>query len=189
VTRAPERIETERLLLRRPARNDVLGIFARYASDLEVTRYLSWPRHRTVDDTLMFIDFSDSEWLRDGCGPYLVISRLTGTVLGSTGLSLDTPHIAQTGYVFARDAWGRGYATESLTAMVGLARAQALTRLYALCHADHHASAHVLEKCGFTLEARRHKSQVFPNLTPEKQDVLSYAIELSASQAVTPPMT
>lgn len=174
--RAPDRIETERLLLRRPTRNDVLGIFARYASDPEVTRYLAWPRHQTVHDTLMFLDFSDSEWLRDGCGPYLVVSRVSGALLGSTGLALDTPAVAQTGYVFARDAWGRGYATESLKAMVELARGRRLTRLYAQCHVDHQPSAHVLEKCGFALEGRRQKSQLFPNLSPQKQDVLTYAI-------------
>jgi RimJ/RimL family protein N-acetyltransferase len=96
--------------------------------------------------------------------------------MGSTGLSLDTPQIAQTGYVFARDAWGRGYATESLHAMVSLARDRRLTRLYAVCHADHRPSAHVLEKCGFTRERRFRRSHVFPNLGPQKRDVLAYAI-------------
>lgn len=174
--RAAERIETKRLLLRRPTRDDVPDIFSRYASDPEVTAYLSWPRHTSVDDSLEFLEFSDNEWLRRGCGPYLICSRPAGTLLGSTGLSLDSDDVAQTGYVLARDAWGRGYATESLRAMIDLARSLALRRLYAVCHADHHASAHVLEKCGFTSEGRLPRAVVFPNLGPEKQDVLSYAI-------------
>ena len=38
--RQPERVETERLVLRRPRADDAEAIFERYASDPEVTRYL-----------------------------------------------------------------------------------------------------------------------------------------------------
>jgi RimJ/RimL family protein N-acetyltransferase len=171
---APEAIATARLLLRRPTRRDARDIFARYASDPEVTRYLAWPRHRTLDETAMFLDFSDREWRRHGCGPYLVFSNASTTLLGSTGLTLEGDQ-AQTGYVFARDAWGHGYATESLQAMVALAAAQGLERVYALCHVDHRASAHVLEKCGFVLEGDRDELYVFPNISSLPQGVRTYA--------------
>ena len=124
---------------------------------------------------MMFLHFSDGEWRLHGYGPYLVWSKSTALLLGSTGLTLEPSRVAQTGYVFARDAWGRGYATESLHAMVDLANAQALRRLYAMCHVDHRASAHVLEKCGFVLEPGRRESHMFPNLSPVEQDVLTYA--------------
>jgi ribosomal-protein-alanine N-acetyltransferase len=45
-----ERIETERLVLRRPSADDGEAVFTRYASDPEVTRYVSWPRHRSLAD-------------------------------------------------------------------------------------------------------------------------------------------
>ena len=41
--KAPEILETSRLILRRPHVSDAAAIFERYASDSEVTRYLSWP--------------------------------------------------------------------------------------------------------------------------------------------------
>jgi ribosomal-protein-alanine N-acetyltransferase len=43
--RAPERLETARLILRRPRAADAPVIYERYASDPEVTRWLGWPRH------------------------------------------------------------------------------------------------------------------------------------------------
>jgi GNAT superfamily N-acetyltransferase len=55
-----------------------------------------------------------------------------------------------TGYVLAKDAWGQGYATEALGAMVDVARRINLRRIYALCHPQHQASWRVLEKCGFS---------------------------------------
>jgi RimJ/RimL family protein N-acetyltransferase len=170
-----DRLETERLLLRQPRLNDVQTIFDRYSSDPEVTRYLGWRRHGSLADTRAFVEFSTSHWTRWKTGPMLVISREDGTLLGSTGLMLDSEQRAQTGYVFARDAWGQGYATESLQAITGLAHALGLTSVYALCHPDHRASWRVLEKCGFTRDGVAKDTFVFPNLSPEPITPLSYS--------------
>src|SRR5215217_6586942 len=141
-----ERLETERLILRRPRRKDAQAIFDRYASDAQVAHYLSWRRHHSIEDSEIFVGFSDGEWSRWGYGPYLVFSRSDGSLLGSTGLAFEARDLASTGYVFARDAWGHGYATESLRTMIALARVCGLGRLYAVCHVDHRASWRVMEK-------------------------------------------
>jgi RimJ/RimL family protein N-acetyltransferase len=167
--------ETSRLLLRPPLPEDARAMFERYASDSEVTRYLGWPRHTSVEDTKAFVGFSQSEWARSSTGPLLVFARDSGRLLGSSGLLLETPYRAQTGYVFARDAWGHGYATEALGAMVAMAAELTISRLYALCHTEHQASWHVLEKCGFTREGILHGHTVFPNLSTKPLDVFSYA--------------
>jgi len=168
-------LETERLVLRAPRLNDAQPIFERYASDPEVTRYLGWPRHTSLADTRAFVKFSTTVWSTWNAGPMLAISREDGTLLGSTGLSFEAPDVAQTGYVFAKDAWGRGYATEVLRAMTELATQRGVKRLYALCHPEHRASWHVLEKCGFAREAVLPRHSVFPNLSPDPADVVSYA--------------
>ena len=129
-------METARLVLCRPLRSDAAVIFERYASDPEVTRYLGWPRHRSVADTDTFLTFSDQEWQRWLAGPYLIRRRDDGQLLGGTGLGFETAEQAVTGYVLAQDAWGKGYATEALAAMVQLARKIGVMRLYALCHPD-----------------------------------------------------
>lgn len=81
-----------------------------------------------------------------------------------------------TGYVLARDAWGYGYATEALDAMVTVARELGVRRLYALCHLDNLASAHVLEKCGFIRESLLERHTEFPNLDSGRaEDCLCYS--------------
>lgn len=176
-TRGPERIQTARLELRRPAPGDCREIFDAYASDPEVTRYVGFPRHRSVDDTRAFLVFSDAEWAAWPAGPYLIHLRETGALVGGTGLKFETPQRAATGYVLARRAWGRGYATEALGAMVEVARACGVRRLYALCHHLHRASARVLEKGGFTLEGTLRRYGEFPNLSPgEPSDCLCFSM-------------
>jgi RimJ/RimL family protein N-acetyltransferase len=177
---APAVIHTARLVLRRPTAADAAGILARYASDPEVTRFLGWPRHTSIEDTRAFISFSDSEWDRWRCGPYLICAP-DGLLLGGTGLALETPWRAATGYVLARDAWGVGYATEALRTMVDLAPGLGLRRIHAWCHPAHAASRRVLEKCGFDLEGVLRHFAAYPNLGPGPMDTCSYARVLSDS--------
>lgn len=173
--KGPRTIETERLLLRKPTIHDAQAIFERYASDPVVTRYMSWTTHRSVADTCAYLAWSEADWEQWPAGSYLVLGH-DGSLLGGTGLTFRTPVFAVTGYVFAQDAWGRGYATESLQAMVAVARTTGVRRLEAVCHAEHRASAHVLEKCGLVCEGLLREHTEFPNLAPGvRQDVLCYA--------------
>jgi ribosomal-protein-alanine N-acetyltransferase len=152
--RARERVETDRLVLRKPHLQDAEAIFHRFAADPEVVRFVSWPRHQTVEATRTFLEFS-------------------------TGLSFETPSRAATGYVFAKEEWGNGYATEALRAITQVARDCGVVRLYALCHVEHGPSWRVLEKCGFVREGVLHRYSDFPNLTPgEACDVACYALIL-----------
>ena len=169
-------IETSRLILSRPSLADADEIFARYANDADVTRYLNWPRHRSIADTRAFISWSDGEWERWPAGPYLIRSRESHQLLGGTGLSFHTFEEAMTGYVLAKDAWGQGYATEALGAMVDLAWRLGVDFLFALCHPDHQASMHVLEKQHFARDSGWSRQVEFPNLEPGRLvDVVCFA--------------
>lgn len=172
---APRLVETARLVLSAPDDADAEAVFQTYASDEAVARYLGWPRHRAIADTQGFLAFSAVQWEREGAGPYLIWARADGRLLGSTGLSLEHGRQASTGYVLAKDVWGKGYATEALAAMVDVAADIGVSWLYALCHPQHRASWHVLEKCGFERDGRWNRQVEFPNLAPGiTQDALCY---------------
>ena len=174
---APERVETPRLLLRRPLPADAGNIYYRYAGDAEVTRFLGWPRHRSIDDARTFIEVSDAHWCSYSTGPYLIESR-AGLLLGSTGLEFKAVHQAATGYVLARDAWGWGYATEALSAVIDVARALGVRELHAICHAEHRVSQRVLQKCRFSCTGSTHAD--FPNLPPgASRGALRYELVLA----------
>jgi len=174
--KAPAHVETARLILRPPTLDDAAAIFERYASDPGVTTFLGWPRHQTIQDTEAFLQFSTDEWARRPAGPYLIVARSDGRLLGSTGFAFQSPHEAATGYVLARDAWGQGFATEALSAMLEVASGIGVTRLVAFCHPAHRPSQRVLEKCGFVLDDPPTRLTEFPNLAPGiQQDALSYA--------------
>ena len=70
--KAPEHIETTRLVLRKPTAADAETIYKRYSSDTEVTKYVGWPRHQSIEQTKEFLGFSEAEWNRWPAGPYLI---------------------------------------------------------------------------------------------------------------------
>ncbi len=54
-----QRIETDRLILRRFRPEDAEDMFENWASDPEVTKFLTWPTHTGVDVTKMLL----ADWI------------------------------------------------------------------------------------------------------------------------------
>jgi RimJ/RimL family protein N-acetyltransferase len=68
---------------------------------------------------------------------------------------------AEIGYWLGEPFWGRGIVTEALVAVTRYAMESCgLTRIYALPFASNIASCRVLEKAGYTLEARLRRSAI-----------------------------
>lgn len=89
---------------------------------------------------------------------------VNGEAVGGIGFVLqdDIERVsAEIGYWLAEPLWGRGIATDAVRAMTGFAIAQhALTRVYARVAEWNTASMRVLEKCGYSLEARLCRSAI-----------------------------
>jgi [ribosomal protein S5]-alanine N-acetyltransferase len=172
----PTEIETERLHLRPPCKSDAEELFARYGHDSQVCRYMSWTPHGSVDDTIAYLEGSIADEQVGKITARLIFARESGQLVGSVGGQWQGPRI-QFGYCLARDAWGRGFATEAASAFVAAAmREPAIYRVQAFCDLENRASARVLEKIGLTLEGTLRRYLVLPNLGEEPRDVFCYAI-------------
>lgn len=171
----PEQLETARLQLRWPVEADAAEMFARYAQCPEVCRYMSWTPHRSLDDTVEHLRERIEQRQVGTSYGWLIYPRDGGPLAGSIGFGVDK-HRAQFGYCLARDAWGRGYATEAARAIVELALSEpTIWRIEACCDLEHRASAHVLEKAGLLLEGVVRRHSVLPNLESEPRDMFLYA--------------
>jgi ribosomal-protein-alanine N-acetyltransferase len=68
---------------------------------------------------------------------------------------------AEIGYWLGEPFWGRGMATEALSAVTGYAiEHHHLTRIFAVPFATNHASCRVLEKAGYLLEGTLRRSAI-----------------------------
>jgi ribosomal-protein-alanine N-acetyltransferase len=91
---------------------------------------------------------------RYGFGMSALIGKADGEMVGWGGLQpLEESGEIEVGYGFAKDFWGRGYATETAAACLRYGFEQAgLTRIVAVAIPENTASRHVMEKLGMKFE-------------------------------------
>lgn len=171
----PETFRTNRLILRRITLADAEAIFATYAQDPDVTRYVIWQPHRHLGDSREFLQRCVERW-EAGSEFTWAICLPDGTLIGSFALRVDG-HKANTGYGVARPHWGKGYATEALQAVVDWALQQPqIYRVWATCDCENPASARVMEKVGMTREGILRLWLIHPQAGSTPRDCLCYSI-------------
>ena len=163
----PDEIRTARLVLRRPVMADAEAIFAGYATDPEVSRYLTWRPHGSVADTRAHISYFASLWDAGDRRSY-VIDAADCPCAGGIDLRLaDDGRSVVFGYVLRRDRWGRGLMAEALAACVERALAHpGVWRAWAYCDVDNPASGRVMEKAGMQFEGILRCWSMHPNVDP-----------------------
>lgn len=81
---------------------------------------------------------------------WAVRQKADDSLVGHCGLVVNEPPDVELIYALARNAWGRGLATEAAERVTRFAvEERALSELVALVFPDNLASVHVLEKLGF----------------------------------------
>lgn len=171
----PDRLGTDRLVLRRPVAADASALFEEYTQDHEVTRYLTWRPHSSLDDTRAYLARCQAGWNAGTDLTWAITLAGDDRPIGMIGLRARAA-MADMGYVLARRYWGRGLMTEAATAIVTLALGNPMVyRVWAVCDVENHASARVMEKAGMTHEGVRRRWIVHPNVSPQPRDVHCYA--------------
>jgi len=175
MNKPPEKLETERLMFHLPVIGDAELIFARYAQDSEVTKYLIWRPHKNVSETKAFVERGIQGWKEESSFAWVVMRKEDNTLLGMIELRIKGEQ-ADLGYVLAHDCWGQGYATEMTKAVVSWAMAQPeIQRVWATCDCDNAVSARVLEKAGLRFERVLERNIVHPNISENPRDSLLYS--------------
>ena len=145
-------IETERLVLRPFASNDIAEIHAVYAEE--------WPHFRgplsaSIEKTREIVARHMAIQAEHGLSLWVAREKATGAVVGDCGLQpleLRGPDV-ELGYRLGRSHWGRGLATDAATACLRAGFEElGLDRIVAVAHPDNAVSRRVLEKIGFVYE-------------------------------------
>jgi [ribosomal protein S5]-alanine N-acetyltransferase len=178
--RAPQTLETARLSLRPIAISDASDIFYGYASDVDATRFMTFSRHRSLDEAHEYARRCVACWQDGNAFPWAIFARDVAKFAGVIELRLRPPK-ADFGYSICKVLWGRGYATEAATAVVSWAIGQpGIFRVWATCHPDNVKSANVLSKSGLRLEGRLANWEPRPNIGVLAGDSLVYALTRTA---------
>ena len=162
-------LETERLILRPFSMDDAEAMFTGWASDSEVTEYLTWPPHESIDVTKSVLagwvsEYEKPERLNFGI-ELKESGRLIGgiDVVGYMGGVDGTPVI---GYVSAKEFWGNGYMTEACKCLLKYLFDKGYNEVRIDAMVENAGSNRVIQKCGGVLRS------IEPDARPLKGDVV-----------------
>ena len=148
-------IETSRLILRRAIREDAEPMFRNWASDPEVTKYLTWPTHSNTTASEMVIGSWLQEYERDNYYQWMIVLKEIGEPIGSISVVRQNDHVqeAEIGYCIGSRWWHQGIMTEALAAVIEyLFTEVGMNRVAARHDPNNPHSGGVMRKCGMKYE-------------------------------------
>src|SRR5918997_6341448 len=112
-------LETERLILRTLTPEDAEAVFA-YASDPEVTRYVAWATHRSIEDSKAFLKYTIRKNERGDEPDWGIVYKGDQRFIGTCGFAgWEAGHArSEIGYVIRREYWRQGLMPEAVRAMI-----------------------------------------------------------------------
>ena len=156
-----ECIETERLILRKIREEDTQAVFENWASDPEVTKYLTWLPHENIGVTKMVMD----RWMKEYEDPkthrFGIVIKTTNTLIGSIDVVDYVDGYPEIGYCSAKRYWNQGYMSEAAKAFIKYLFDQGFNKVVIEANENNIGSNRVIEKCGFKFthkEAKEHCS-------------------------------
>ncbi len=150
-----QRIVTQRLILRRFRTEDAGDMYYNWASDPEVTRYLTWPVHSSPEATASLLAEWVSHYDDGGYFNWAMEYQETGKVIGNISVVKlnENTEAADMGYCMSRAYWGQGLMPEALEAVIAyLFDVVGLNRVAACHDANTPRSGRVMEKAGMKQE-------------------------------------
>jgi len=154
-------LETRRLILRRFSLEDAPAMYRNWASDPEVTKYLTWPTY--TDPAMADAILSDwtKSYARDDFYQWAIELKQLNEPVGSISVVShnDALQIAHIGYCLGRAWWHKGIMSEALQAVIDYLFDQVgMRRIESLHDPNNPHSGGVMRKCGMQYEGTHRQS-------------------------------
>jgi RimJ/RimL family protein N-acetyltransferase len=145
--------ETDRLRLREMTMEDANLLLQIFADPVAMQHY---PSTKDLEQTLDWIRWTQRNYERFGVGLWIVERREDGEFLGQCGIvpqEVEGHPEFEIGYLFVRQHWGHGYATEAAAACRDYGfHKRGYSRLISLIAPQNLPSRRVAERIGMHLE-------------------------------------
>ncbi len=154
-------IETKRLLLRPFRVEDVNAMYTNWAGDNEVTKYLTWPAHKSEEASKKYIEYLVGNYENKAVYDWGIELKELHQVIGSIGVVQHNFEIesVQIGYCIGKPWWGQGITAEAFLAVIQYLMVEVgINRIEARHDIKNIASGKVMKQCGLSLEGIHRQS-------------------------------
>ncbi len=145
-------LETERLILQTWTYADAERLLE-ICSDAETMLHIGDRQpYDSIEKAKEFLNWAVPYQLKMGFSRWAVVEKQSGAIVGSCGFGFRDQTEVELGYLFAREVWGKGFATEAAQACLRYGFAEiGFQKIIALTDTDHEKSQNVLRKIGFRI--------------------------------------
>lgn len=150
-----KKIETERLILRRVTSEDAQAMYRNWASDPEVTKYLTWPTYTDPEDARSILKIWEKDYEKADFYLWAIVPGDLGEPIGTISVveMNESAQWLEIGYCIGRNWWHRGYVSEALKALIAFFFEEVgVGRIQARHDPRNIHSGAVMRKCGMTCE-------------------------------------
>lgn len=148
-------LTTERLFLRRLTPDDADAMFANFASDEEVARYMSWPAYRTAEEVREKLTEWQTDYEEKSTYYWGIFLKDTDELIGTIYLYTEgeIALIGSVSYCIGKTWWGNGYMPEALLAVMRHGFCEiGYNRIEAYHAKSNLQSGRVMQKAGMTFD-------------------------------------
>lgn len=154
-------LETSRLVLRRFVLEDAQAMFDNWASDPDVTKYLTWPAHESVEVSRAVLTDWVSAYSRADVYQWAIELKSLGQPVGSIAAveHNDRAELVHIGYCIGKNWWNQGIMSEALKAVMDFFFDEVgVNRVESRHDPNNPNSSRVMKKCGMKYEGTLRRS-------------------------------
>ena len=141
-------LETERLILRPFREEDAEDMFYGWASDDEVTKYLTWNTHENIDTTKYVLALWIKEYEQPERLNFAIVLKSENKLIGGIDVVGYDNGIPVIGYNLSRKYWNNGYMTEACQCLLNYLFSNGYAEVKIDAMAENIGSNRVIQKCG-----------------------------------------
>lgn len=148
-------LETDRLILRRFSVDDAESVFNNWASDDEVTKYVTWSTHKSINVSREYVDYCVKGYGDLSFYQWGIELKDTRELIGNISVVkvIDEIDSLELGWVIGRKYWGNGYTAEAALKIIEFLFDQVGANcIYAEHDVDNPNSGRVMQKAGMNFE-------------------------------------
>ena len=155
-------LETKRLILRKFKIEDAQNMFDNWASNPNVTKYLTWGPHENIEITKLVINGWLKGYEEDNYYQWAIELKEIGEVIGAIDVIRKNPqkYRVELGWVIGDEFWGRGIMPEAAKEVLKYLFNEGYKRIEAIHDVRNAKSGRVMEKIGMKHEGRLAKYEV-----------------------------
>lgn len=146
-----------------------------YASDSETTRYMIWPKHKSINDSIEYINSTLKKEIESDYFCWAI--ELNGKIIGAIDMTSCSDGSYEIGYILNRKYWRKGIMSKCVDKVLNYFERFGFNRFWGIVFKDNIASLSLLKKNRFVVVEQRENKEGIDEIVLKREANLEEGIK------------